>query len=154
MAEERRTGAAPEALTAAVKDLIVRLPAYARLYWRLLRGGGLSLRQRALAIGSLAYIVSPIDFVPGIIPVVGQMDDIAVALLGLRALLRGMPPATAEGHLASVGLSRAQLDADLATLGRTALTLAKQGLRIAGKVAVAGARAVTQVTGGPARRRR
>jgi uncharacterized membrane protein YkvA (DUF1232 family) len=153
MAEERQADAAPDALTAAVKDLIVRLPAYARLYWRLLRGGGLSPAQRALAIGSLVYMVSPIDLVPGFIPVAGQMDDIAVALLGLRALLGGMPPAAAEGHLAAVGLSRAQLDADLATLGRTALTLARQGLRIAGKVAQAGARAVTQVTGGPARRR-
>ena len=57
MAEERRATAAPEALTAAVKELIVRLPAYARLYWRLLRGGGLSPGQRALAIGSLVFIV-------------------------------------------------------------------------------------------------
>jgi uncharacterized membrane protein YkvA (DUF1232 family) len=151
---ERQADAAPDALTAAVKDLIVRLPAYARLYWRLLRGGGLSPGQRALAIGSLVYMISPIDLVPGFIPVAGQMDDVAVELLGLRALLHGMPPAAAEGHLSAVGLSRAQLDADLATLGRTALTLAQQGLRIAGKVAMAGARAVTQVTGGPARRRR
>jgi uncharacterized membrane protein YkvA (DUF1232 family) len=138
----------------AVRALLGRLPAYGRLYWRLLRQGELGPGQQALALAALAYTVSPIDLVPGVIPVVGQMDDLAVALLGLRLLLRRMPPAAAERHLAAVGLSLAQLDADLATLGQTALTLGYQGLRLAGKAARASARGLaTLLAGMPVRRR-
>jgi hypothetical protein len=119
----------------------------------LLRQGELGPGQQALALAALAYTISPIDLVPGVIPVVGQLDDLAVALLGLRLLLRRMPPAAAERHLAAVGLSLAQLDADLATLGQTALTLGYQGLRLAGKVARRSARGLaTLLAGTPVRR--
>ena len=155
-----KTGqSAPEAsdaseLTPAVRALMTRLPAYGRLYWRLLRQGGLSRGQRAVALGALAYTVSPIDLVPGIIPVIGQMDDLAVALLGLRRLLGNMPPAAAEAHLAAVGLTMAQLDADLATLHRAALALGRQGLRLGSAAALHGVRGLTAAAGRLIRRSR
>ena len=145
--------ASPE-LTDAVRALMTRLPAYGRLYWRLLREGGLNRRQQALALGALAYTISPIDLVPGIIPVIGQMDDLAVALLGLRRLLGDMPPAVAEAHLAAVGLTMAQLDADLATLRRAALALGRQGLRLGSAAALHGVRGLTAAAGRLMRRSR
>lgn len=151
MNELRTAGAA--ILTPALRALLGRLPAYGRLYWRLLRQGGLDRGQRALALGALAYTVSPVDLVPGVIPVIGQLDDLAVALLGLRLLLRRLPPAVVEQHLAAVGLNLAQLDADLATLGQTALTIAHQGLRLTGVLARASARGLAALLAGlPARR--
>jgi uncharacterized membrane protein YkvA (DUF1232 family) len=137
------TGTPPE-LTQAVRELLTRLPAYGRLYWRLLRQGGLSPRQQALALGVLAYTISPIDLVPGIIPVVGQMDDLAVALLGLRSILRAMPPAEAEAHLAAVGMSQAHLDADIAALGRSVVELGRRGLVLTGGAALLGARKLSE----------
>ena len=127
-------------LNQAVLSLTFRLPAYGRLYWRLLREGDLSGPQQAIALGALAYTLSPIDLVPGIVPVLGQLDDLAVALLGLRLILRAMPPAAAERHLLAAGLSQAQLDADIATLGRVVGTLGRQSLRLAGAAARLGAR--------------
>jgi uncharacterized membrane protein YkvA (DUF1232 family) len=147
MADVERTEVkADQSLTPAVGELVTRLPAYGRLYWRLLRHGGLSRRQQAVALGALAYTISPIDLVPGIIPVVGQMDDLAVALFGLRVLLWTMPPATAARHLAMVGLSLAQLDADLATLGKVTVALGRAGLRLTGQVARQGLHGAVNAT--------
>jgi uncharacterized membrane protein YkvA (DUF1232 family) len=135
-----------------LRELIARLPAYARLYWRLLRQGNLSGGQRALVLGALAYTVSPIDLVPGIIPVLGQIDDIAVALVGLRIVLRSMPRSEAEAHLAAAGLSLAQVDADLATLGVSVAALGRHGLRLASMAAQKGLRGlaagIRRVAGG------
>jgi uncharacterized membrane protein YkvA (DUF1232 family) len=38
-----------------------------------------------IALGAmLAYLVSPIDLVPELIPVIGQLDDVVVGVLALR----------------------------------------------------------------------
>src|SRR5688572_9993718 len=85
--------------------LVKRLPRYARLGWRLGNDRALSGGRRAAVFGAAAYLASPIDLVPGIIPVAGQLDDAAVALLGLRFVLRGLPQAAREAHLSATGLS-------------------------------------------------
>jgi hypothetical protein len=43
------------ALSAAVRSLLFRLPAYGQLYWRLLRQGNLTGGQRALALAAVTY---------------------------------------------------------------------------------------------------
>ncbi|HEX2142061.1 MAG TPA: YkvA family protein, partial [Candidatus Limnocylindria bacterium] len=67
--------------------LVRRLPAYARLAWGLSRDQRLSGGRRAAVLGAAAYLASPIDLVPGLIPVAGQLDDAAVALLMVGAML-------------------------------------------------------------------
>ena len=59
--------------------LVRRLPGYGRLAWRLARDPRLSRRRRTAVAAAAAYLISPIDLVPGIIPVAGQLDDAAVA---------------------------------------------------------------------------
>ena len=34
-----------------------------------------------IILGTLAYLVSPIDIAPDFLPVVGQIDDVAIAVL-------------------------------------------------------------------------
>jgi uncharacterized membrane protein YkvA (DUF1232 family) len=128
--------------------LLRRLPAYARLAWSLGRDSRLSGGRRAAVVGAAAYLASPIDLVPGIIPVAGQLDDAAVALLGLRFALRGLPPAQRQAHLDTAGLVAADLDDDLRTVRLGAAWLLRRSGRIglrAGRglvrVAAAGARA-------------
>ena len=96
--------------------VIGRVPRYLRLGWLLMREPTVPRRGKAALAGGLGYAVSPIDPVPGIIPVVGQLDDLAVLLLSLRVALRSAPEAVAERHLATSGLSRATLHADLGTI--------------------------------------
>ncbi|MGI8805916.1 MAG: YkvA family protein [Thermoleophilaceae bacterium] len=52
-------------------------------------------RKVALALG-VAYLAMPIDLVPDLIPVVGQIDDALVVAILLRYLLRGGGPALLE----------------------------------------------------------
>jgi uncharacterized membrane protein YkvA (DUF1232 family) len=47
---------------------------------------------RAVAACTLGYLFSPIQLIPTFIPVIGQLDDIAVLLLGL-GLIRRVTPA-------------------------------------------------------------
>jgi uncharacterized membrane protein YkvA (DUF1232 family) len=110
--------------------LVRRLPAYARLAWRLSRDPRLSRGRRTAVAAAAAYLISPIDLVPGIIPVAGQLDDAAVALLGLRFALRGLPAADREAHLDASGLAAADLDHDLGTVRQGAAWMLRRGGRI------------------------
>jgi uncharacterized membrane protein YkvA (DUF1232 family) len=118
--------------------LVRRFPAYARLAWRLSRDERLSRGRRAAVLGAAAYMASPIDLVPGVIPFAGQLDDAAVALLGLRFALRGLPREVREEHLRAVGMGEADLDHDLVTVRQGAGWLARRG----GRLALRGGRAV------------
>jgi uncharacterized membrane protein YkvA (DUF1232 family) len=118
--------------------LLRRFPAYARLAWGLSRDGRLTRRRRAVVLGAAAYLASPIDLVPGIIPFAGQLDDAAVALLGLRFAIRGLPAEARAERLSTVGIAEADLDHDLVTVRQGAGWLARRG----GRLALRGGRAV------------
>ena len=45
-------------------------------------------REKVLAALAVAYLVSPLDLIPDIIPVIGQADDLGVAVLAVGRLLR------------------------------------------------------------------
>lgn len=141
--------------------LVRRFPAYARLAWRLGRDERLTRGRRAAVLGAAAYLASPIDLVPGIVPLAGQLDDAAVALLGLRFALRGLPPEVRGEHLAAVGIAEADLDRDLVTVRLAVGWLARRGGDLArggGRLALRGGRAVGRtawrVARGTARRMR
>ena len=50
------------------------------------------LAAKAVAVCALGYLLSPIQLIPTFIPVIGQLDDLAVVLLGI-ALVRRLTPA-------------------------------------------------------------
>jgi uncharacterized membrane protein YkvA (DUF1232 family) len=121
------------ALYPLLSPLIRRLPAYSKLAWRLIRDRRLTRGQRVLVLGGVAYLVSPIDLIPGFIPIVGQMDDIAVTLWTMRAALRRLPADLALEHLSATGLTHEDLDGDLARLSRSGRLLAAGGARLGWK---------------------
>jgi uncharacterized membrane protein YkvA (DUF1232 family) len=129
-----RTGRKPRVL-ARFAGVMVRVPRYLRLAYDLARDRRLSGGQRALAVGGAAYLVSPLDPLPGFIPVVGQLDDLAVLLLTLRRALRTCPPELAAEHLERAGLSFSTLDADLDTVRVTAVWVAVKTGQAVGRAA-------------------
>ena len=48
---------------------------------------------------SLVYLVSPIDFVPDVIPGLGQLDDLAVIVIGVKLFIELCPPEIVRQHL-------------------------------------------------------
>jgi len=127
--------------TEGLTALLRRLPRYARLAWRLGRDDAIAGRRRAAVIGAAAYLASPIDLVPGIIPVAGQLDDAAVGLLALRFALRGLPAGAQAAHLAAVDVSLDDIDRDLTTVRRSAGWILRRGGRLSVRAAGIAARA-------------
>lgn len=123
-----------------LSTFIRRLPAYARLAWNLGRDPLLSKARRGAVLAAAGYLISPVDLIPGIIPVLGQLDDLMVLLAALRFALQGLDPDQRAAHLGAVGLSDAILVEDVATLGVTAAWLARAGGRTAARIGRAGVR--------------
>jgi uncharacterized membrane protein YkvA (DUF1232 family) len=105
-----------------------RLPAYSRLAVALLREPELRLAHKAVLVGGVAYLLSPVDIIPGFIPVLGQLDDLSVALWALRRTLRALPADVAGRHLDAYGLTWDILDGDLGRVGRSGRLLIRAGL--------------------------
>ena len=59
------------------------------LFKRLLGDRRVPRSRKVLLLGMLGYLASPIDLVPDVIPVAGQLDDAILVWLVLRVVLRG-----------------------------------------------------------------
>ncbi len=122
-AQERR-----EALR-AFWTVVKRLPVYLRLVVALAKDPEVPHRARTvLAVGG-AYMVSPIDLVPGVIPVAGQLDDLYVLLIAIRQAVKMSPVDVADRHLLALDLDRATLDEDLAIIRRLVRVGIQSGAR-------------------------
>ena len=132
--------------------LVKRMPAYARLAWALARDPRLSKARRAAVLAGAAYVISPIDFVPGVIPVLGQLDDLAVALAVIRVALDGLKPDVRAAKLASVGMSEADLAADIRATRDMVVWLGRSGARAGRRLVAAAAGAGARVTAGAGER--
>jgi uncharacterized membrane protein YkvA (DUF1232 family) len=116
--------------------LLRRLPAYGRLAWALARDPRISRARRLAVIAGAAYVISPIDLVPGIIPLAGQLDDLFVALGAIRLALDGLKPEWRTERLAAAGMTQVDLDADFRTTKSVAVWMVRSGARV-GRQAVA-----------------
>jgi len=83
--------------------MLWHLPSTAKLAWRLLQDRRVPLLGKFVFALALGYVVWPIDFIPDFaLPILGQIDDVAVLLAGLRFFLRQTPPEILEEHLAQI----------------------------------------------------
>ena len=80
---------------------IARLPLRAklRLAKALVQDNRIPLASRAIMPGLFAYLALPVDIVPDFIPVLGQLDDVLIALAAVALFLRSTPRSILEEHL-------------------------------------------------------
>ena len=64
-----------------------------RVVTLLLRHPDVPWHAKLIAACTLGYLLSPIQVIPTFIPVIGQLDDLAVLLIGMK-LLRALTPRT------------------------------------------------------------
>ena len=131
---------AGEPVSSAMKDAlgefwiaVKRLPAYLKLAGAMGRDERVPRSAKAVLITGGVYAVSPIDLVPGVIPVAGQLDDLYVILMAIRHAVRITPDDLANEHLAKAGVNREDIDRDLAAVRKlvkeAAVATAKFGIR-------------------------
>lgn len=94
-------------------NLVKRLPGYMRLAKQILVDPTVPTKSKAYLSMGGAYAVSPIDLVPGVIPVAGQLDDAYALLYGLKKSLESMPVAMAVHHMTMAGVTLQDIDDDI-----------------------------------------
>ncbi len=96
MAKEKPTGIMIPPQGGMLRDLVMRF----KLILRLMGDHRINFLLKLLPIGSLAYLISPIDLVSGIVlPVIGALDDAAILWLGLYLFLELCPPDVVQEHV-------------------------------------------------------
>jgi uncharacterized membrane protein YkvA (DUF1232 family) len=61
------------------------------LTYRLLIDGRSPMRAKVIFAGMLLLIVSPINWIPNAIPVVGDLDDLALFVVAMHLFLHNVP---------------------------------------------------------------
>ncbi|MGH9801317.1 MAG: YkvA family protein [Blastocatellia bacterium] len=72
-----------------LRGVIMLIPNFLKLLFRLFKDSRVPMAEKAMLIGAIAYVISPLDLIPDVIPVIGQVDDLyLVGLVVLRLLAR------------------------------------------------------------------
>jgi uncharacterized membrane protein YkvA (DUF1232 family) len=75
----------------------------AQLTWRLLKDPRVPLPIKLIIPGVVGlYVLSPIDFMPDVLPLIGQIDDIAVLFGGVMLFIQMCPPDVVDEHRAAL----------------------------------------------------
>jgi len=104
----------------ALANAILGLPDDVRLLWGLCKDRRVSPWSKVFLGAGLAYIVSPVDVIPDVIPGVGRLDDLAIAMLWIKAFERMCPSDIVREHRIRISRGMADLDRDLGRLKRAA----------------------------------
>ncbi|MHB1133290.1 MAG: YkvA family protein [Chloroflexota bacterium] len=70
----------------------------ARLTWRLLADPRVPLTKKLVVPATILYILWPLDFLPDLLPFLGQVDDLTAILLAASFLQRISPAALVAEH--------------------------------------------------------
>ena len=100
MADTRATSSLP------APSLLRTLLSHLRLAVRLLREPGVPLLAKAFPVMAAVYTISPLDFVPDVLPVLGQLDDLSVILIVLQIFLKLCPARAVDFHRAALAQGR------------------------------------------------
>ena len=76
-------GSAKETVGRIIRDI----PSFLKLFGRLAMDGRVSATDKAMVMATVAYVLLPLDFIPDILPFLGQVDDVYLMLLALTRLL-------------------------------------------------------------------
>ncbi|MCC7361442.1 MAG: DUF1232 domain-containing protein [Anaerolineales bacterium] len=70
-----------------------------KLAYNLLLDPRVNLVTKIIPFAALGYLILPIDVSPDVVPVLGQLDDLAVIMFGLRMFFEFAPPEVVSEHL-------------------------------------------------------
>ena len=81
-----------------IMNYVSELPRFLKLLWGLVSDVRVSMLDKILVAGAIAYIVMPIDLIPDFIPFLGEVDDVYLLVLALRRLMENAGKAVVMSH--------------------------------------------------------
>ena len=94
------------------KALLVDVPRHGKLAYCLLRDDRIPAAPKVVLIGALGLIVSPLDF-PGWIPVLGDLDMLALGILAVETFIEACPEQITREHEAALQAKTSVWDRDV-----------------------------------------
>ena len=85
-----------EKISRIAKRAGAKLVYSALILYYTLQSDKVSKKDKAIIIGALGYMISPIDVIPDAIPIAGLTDDLAVLLYVLKKVWTGIDPEIVE----------------------------------------------------------
>lgn len=82
-------------VTQAVRDV--------KLAFWLMQQPDVSLLAKLVPLLAVLYVLVPVDLLPDFVPLLGQIDDLALVMLGVRLFLRLAPPQVVGRYEAVTG---------------------------------------------------
>jgi uncharacterized membrane protein YkvA (DUF1232 family) len=94
------------------KEILVDVPRHGKLAYCLLRDERVPAAPKAVLLGALALIVSPIDF-PAWIPLVGELDMLALGILAVETFIAACPEEVRREHEEAIKAKQSIFDRDV-----------------------------------------
>lgn len=106
-----------------LKRLALDLPRQAKLAYNLIHDDRVPVASKAAVLAALALIVTPFVNLPEWIPVVGEMDVLALSLLALKLFVTSAPREAVEEQEQRIKERTSRFDLDVARGQRLAVAL-------------------------------
>ena len=94
------------------KELLVDVPRHGKLAYCLLRDDRVPVAPKAILLGALGVIVSPLDF-PAWIPVLGEFDMLALGILAVETFIQACPEEIRREHQEAISAKQSIFDRDV-----------------------------------------
>ena len=85
-------------LKSRMTNLLLVIPNLLLLCAKLMTDGRVPARERLLVAGAIVYAFVPLDFIPDMLPFVGQIDDVYLIALTLLRLMTVTDPLVVREH--------------------------------------------------------
>jgi len=93
------------------KELLIEVPRHGKIAYCLLRDERVPAAPKALLLGALAVIVSPIDF-PAWVPLMGELDMLALGVLAVKTFIEACPEDVRREHEEALKAGNSVFDRD------------------------------------------
>jgi uncharacterized membrane protein YkvA (DUF1232 family) len=81
-----------------LRNVVLLIPNFLKLLYRLFKDSRVPKAEKALLVGAMVYVISPLDLLPDVMPFVGQVDDLYLVALTLLRLLNRAPDEAIYAH--------------------------------------------------------
>lgn len=81
-----------------MRSLLTLLPDLLKLLYRLVRDTRVAKADKLILVGTIIYVISPLDLIPDFIPFIGQVDDIYLVAIALIRLINNTSADVVQEH--------------------------------------------------------